>query len=116
MRKTFTPDAAAAAIDLAGSLFGEIADLAQRLDRECYYAPNGISTEDSRAAGEVERLELHANRLREAISLIGAMADAGARATTGERCNESLADWLVSPVARKAAEKLAKLGGKDAWA
>ncbi|TAK75614.1 MAG: hypothetical protein EPO12_18305 [Aquabacterium sp.] len=110
MRKTFTPDAAAAAIELAGQLFGEIASLAQRLDRECYYAPFALYPSAGEVKDDVEKLELHVDRLREAICAIGLMADRGSRATVGQSHQSNLADWLASPATCEAASKLAKHG------
>jgi hypothetical protein len=79
--------------DTVAGLFEEIATLANRLDRECFFA-HGDLVEDR----EPEQVQLELDRLRDAVCRIGWMADLGhEHLMGGPEVRGDAEAWLLSP-------------------
>lgn len=76
------------------ALFGEIATIADRLDRECYYTTDEVEDWDG------ERSVLFIDRLREAIRRMGLIADMGSGLVGGGigPMRQGVEGWLLPPI------------------
>jgi hypothetical protein len=77
-------------------LFAEIADLANALDRECYFS-------DHASDRDPERVEEQLRRLRSAVCHMGWLADRGAQALGAREVRGNAEAWLLPPAYHAAA-------------
>lgn len=82
-------------ISRCGSLFNEIALLADDQDRACYF--DGLD-------GDAEELALRIKALRAALCRIGWMADIGANALGGDEVRSDAEEWMLPPSYRAIGE------------
>lgn len=81
-------------------VLGEIASLASRADRLCYYAPKifQIDGADSSSNDDIEQLEMLVDQLRDICSRIGLLADFGTKKAGESQMNGGIEDWLLPPI------------------
>lgn len=80
-------------------VFGEIAALASRADRLCFYSTRpSISGMSEEAAHEVEQLEILVDQLRDICSRIGLLADFGTKKAGESQMNGGIEGWLLPPI------------------
>ncbi|AOF81400.1 hypothetical protein BSY238_98 [Methyloversatilis sp. RAC08] len=80
-------------------VLGEIAALASRADRLCYYSTKpcrlGMSEED---VHELAQLEILVDQLRDICSRIGLLADFGTKKAGESQMNGGIEGWLLPPI------------------
>ena len=88
------------------SLFGEIATLAHRADRICFFGPivGELSKSDPNFESNVERAELLVAELRDMFARIGLFADMGLRMSGDPGAVGGVEEWLLPPSYPREAE------------
>ena len=81
----------------AAQLFDEIASLASRTDRDCFYRISEFDESDGRTV-PAEQASLFIEDLRDVIRRVGWMADLGSQKLTGHaQVRGDVEEWLLSP-------------------